>query len=118
MMYKFRLVIIPSMISFLFIVAPLMVWPQDSTVVKISNGYLKGIKDERAFVFKGVPYAKAPTGSLRFKAPEPTENWSDTLICTNFSQPAAQFDAGNKIIKGSEDCLKLNIYTPALKRNA
>ncbi|WP_316804771.1 carboxylesterase/lipase family protein [Pedobacter nototheniae] len=85
---------------------------QDNVVVKISNGYLKGFKEEKSFVFKGIPYAEPPIDSLRFKAPKLKTNWADTLSCSNFGHPAAQFDGGSKSLKGNEDCLKLNVYTP------
>ncbi|XP_034235877.1 cholinesterase 1-like isoform X2 [Thrips palmi] len=91
--------------------------------------------------FRGIPYAKPPVGKLRFKAPEPAQPWTGVRdasregnICTqpfvNFKfQPASwalkdikAFMATiptlvrrvGKILRQSEDCLFLNVYTPAL----
>lgn len=81
--------------------------------VKINNGYIKGIQEDDAFVFKGIPYAKPPIGPLRFKSPQPAVNWPDTLSCENFGNIAAQHGGNVNTPQGSEDCLTLNVYTPA-----
>uniref|UniRef100_A0A8C6GS67 Carboxylic ester hydrolase n=1 Tax=Mus spicilegus TaxID=10103 RepID=A0A8C6GS67_MUSSI len=77
-------------------------------------------------VFLGVPFAKPPLGSLRFAPPEPAEPWSFVKHTTSYpplcyQNPEAAlrlaelFTNRRKIIphKFSEDCLYLNIYTPA-----
>ena len=82
------------------------------TVLKISNGYIKGISENQSLVFKGVPYAQPPVGTLRFKSPQPAKNWKDTLSCEKFSSIAPQYDGRKQGLTGSENCLSLNIYTP------
>lgn len=84
-----------------------------NTIVKITNGYIKGIKEDNAFVYKGVPYAKPPVGSLRFKSPQAPTNWPDTLSCEKFGNVASQHGSNEDNPEGSEDCLTLNVYTPA-----
>lgn len=88
---------------------------QEGPVVKTPRGYIRGIEEKGIFAFKGVPYAAAPTGDLRFKAPVPVHPWKDTLSCTQFGPVAAQYAGDTKTVKGEENCLQLNIYTPSLK---
>lgn len=116
MLHLLRTSFIKLFLFALFSVTHFSVKAQENVVVKISNGYLKGIKEEKSYVFKGIPYAEAPVDSLRFKAPKPKTNWTDTLTCQTFGNAAAQFDGNSKTVKGNEDCLKLNVYTPALTK--
>ncbi|NCD71527.1 carboxylesterase/lipase family protein [Mucilaginibacter agri] len=88
-----------------------------STVVKTAEGYVRGIKEEQAIVFKGVPYAQPPIGALRFKAPQPHAKWKDTLSCEEFGNAASQGGEGGKV-RGSEDCLFLNVYIPVIDTKA
>lgn len=85
---------------------------QDKLIVKTKTGYVKGGLEGRSLVFKGLPYAAAPVGSLRFKPPQAAKSWRDTLNCQEFGPMAAQFGAALSPLKGDEDCLRLNIYKP------
>ncbi|XP_028727323.1 liver carboxylesterase 1-like isoform X1 [Peromyscus leucopus] len=77
-------------------------------------------------VFLGVPFAKPPLGSLRFAPPEPAEPWSFVKNATSYPPLCSQDPAAAQTIAEhftnrketiphtfSEDCLYLNIYTPA-----
>lgn len=75
-------------------------------------GRVQGLEQDGVSVYKGIPYAKPPVGSLRFRAPEPAEPWSDTLDCTEFGPSAMQPGAEN-IPAPDEDCLNLNVWTTA-----
>ncbi|HEY8928707.1 MAG TPA: carboxylesterase family protein [Mucilaginibacter sp.] len=79
-------------------------------IVKTTKGYIKGVIENNIAVFKGVPYAAPPVGSLRFMPPAEHAMWKDTLAATQFGPIAAQ--PGGKQTQGSEDCLSLNLYTP------
>jgi para-nitrobenzyl esterase len=79
-------------------------------VVKSNKGYIRGIIENGADVFKGIPYASPPLGALRFMPPVEHLVWKDTLNAAQFGPIATQL-AGNKV-QGSEDCLTLNLYTP------
>ena len=64
----------------------------------------------------GIPFAKPPIDSLRWKSPQNPDNWTDTLTATSFAPacPQKNFDQGgiNDTIVGNEDCLYLNVWTP------
>jgi para-nitrobenzyl esterase len=79
-------------------------------IVKTNKGYIRGIIENNIAVFKGVPYAAPPLGSLRFMPPVEHSVWKDTLSALKFGSVATQ-PSGNAV-RGSEDCLSLNIYTP------
>uniref|UniRef100_A0A8D2JSQ4 Carboxylic ester hydrolase n=1 Tax=Sciurus vulgaris TaxID=55149 RepID=A0A8D2JSQ4_SCIVU len=77
-------------------------------------------------VFLGVPFAKPPLGSLRFAPPQPAEPWSSVKNTTSYPPMCSQDAVAGQItsdlltngkenvpLKFSEDCLYLNIYTPA-----
>uniref|UniRef100_A0A182JVC2 Carboxylic ester hydrolase n=1 Tax=Anopheles christyi TaxID=43041 RepID=A0A182JVC2_9DIPT len=65
--------------------------------------------------FQGIPYAKPPVGELRFKDPAPPQNWTQILDCTEQCDPCFHFDRRVNKIVGSEDSLKLNIFTKTIK---
>ena len=72
-------------------------------------------------VFKGIPYAQPPVGDLRWKEPQPVKDWEGTRKADHFSARAMQlpiFSDMNFRSEGvSEDCLYLNIWTPAKTGN-
>lgn len=82
---------------------------QAPPVVNTAEGYVRGVMENGVAVFKGVPYAQPPK---RFMPPVTHERWGDTLNATAFGASAMQ-PAGEKTM-GSENCLYLNVYTPAL----
>ena len=57
--------------------------------VATKNGVLKGVTEDKIEVFKGVPFAAAPQGDLRWQAPKPFKSWNGVrlvnkfLICNN-----------------------------------
>lgn len=86
------------------------------------NGVIEGNYDVATGLqmYFGVPFAKPPVGDLRWKAPQPPDNWAGVLETKKFGPRAVQapvFGDMNFRSDGlSEDCLYLNIWTPA-KRN-
>lgn len=81
------------------------------------------IPGEDITVFKGVPFAAPPVGDLRWKAPQPVQPWEGVRKADAFTSPAWQgmhekesfydHEWGNEPFECSEDCLYLNIWTPA-----
>lgn len=87
------------------------------TIVEIEQGKIKGqvLKNFDNFEycsFKGIPYAKPPIGELRFTVPQPPEPWEGIRDGTKDCNICAQFDRELQGVKGHEDCLYLNVYTP------
>ena len=81
-----------------------------------SCGRAEGIpgKDPAITVFRGVPYAKPPVGELRFRPPAEPEGWEGIRTFDSFSRPCIQSGRpGEGEMETAEDCLTLNIYTPA-----
>ena len=100
-----------------------------SDVALARGGRLEGVRRRAGLVFRGVPYAAAPVGALRFRAPQPVAPWPGVRPATQFGHNAPQLGAMNWLVRQvvgaaggrqSEDCLSLNVWTPALdgKRRA
>jgi len=117
-------------------------------IIQIKTGQLQGQWEDKnqIAVFKGVPYAQPPVGSLRWRPPQPVEAWSGVREATKFSPTAWQRLVDFEIfiqtlLEGqgwnpvrlaviktlmkftptpnqSEDCLYLNIRTPSLESDA
>ena len=89
--------------------------------VKIENGIIEGLYDTKSGlqVYLGVPFAKPPVGNLRWKAPQPLDNWNEVKSTKTFGPRAVQpivFGDMNSRSNGiSEDCLYLNVWSPAKK---
>ena len=86
--------------------------------IEIESGYISGIvrgeAGEEVHVYRGIPYAAPPVGDLRWKPPQPVTPWSGTRVCTTFSDIAPQIlGSPHAGISQSEDCLYLNVLTPA-----
>lgn len=85
-----------------------------SIIVETGLGKLNGISHDDFQEFRGVPYAEPPIGENRLKAPQALQPWDDVRNANRFSDACFQeeismFGIGNT----SEDCLYLNIWTPA-----
>jgi para-nitrobenzyl esterase len=89
---------------------------------KVENGMIEGLYDTKSGlqVYLGIPFAKPPVGDLRWRAPQSVENWNGVLQTKNFGPRAVQAPVfGDMSFRSngmSEDCLYLNVWTPA-KRN-
>src|SRR4051812_23196469 len=87
--------------------------------VKTANGLIEGTGPQATGVrmFKGIPFAAPPVGDLRWKAPQPVKNWTGVRQATAFAARCMQqplFGDMNFRANGmSEDCLYLNVWTPA-----
>jgi para-nitrobenzyl esterase len=82
--------------------------------VTIKSGALQGMAKGDVIAFKGIPFAAPPVGDLRWKPPQPVAAWTGVRDASSFgpicTQSGGVFLAGGK---QSEDCLTLNIWTPA-----
>ena len=81
-------------------------------------GPVLGRAKQGALLFAGLPYAAAPVGPLRFRAAQPHEGWSEPRQCLKFGPAAPQVASGgmtdSATVRWNEDCLTLNISTPAI----
>lgn len=93
-----------------------MAWIETAT----TSGRLRGERhDGGAATFTGIPYAAPPVGNLRFRPPQPPTSWSGTRDALTRSSIAPQNGSMEAMLLGtdvppqSEDCLYLNVWTPA-----
>ncbi|HWE50054.1 MAG TPA: carboxylesterase family protein [Bryobacteraceae bacterium] len=98
---------------------------QQGPIARPSAGALEGRTEGRLKVFKGIPYAQPPVGQARWKAPVPMTPWTGVKKATAFGPACVQPERGGSNFYAldpmpmvSEDCLTLNIWTPANARNA
>jgi para-nitrobenzyl esterase len=98
--------------------------PAKADPIKTSRGLVSGvaIADGAVRSYKGIPFAKAPVGHLRWQPPQPAEPWTGTRVADKFSASCVQRDpvGGHSIFTRvfytpikpmSEDCLYLNVWT-------
>jgi carboxylesterase type B len=90
-----------------------VVQPASATkVVQTRSGAVVGDGTD-ILVFKGIPYAAPPVGALRWKPPAPSVSWDGVRTATTFGADCMQKPASTRASSISEDCLTLNIWTPA-----
>lgn len=84
---------------------------QLTPLVKVDDGMVQGTTENGLTVFRGIPFAAPPVGDLRWKAPQPASKWEGVLQADKFAPGPIQ--GGNPPAGKSEDCLYLNVWTPA-----
>ena len=87
------------------------------SIVETTSGPIEGRSKDGVLLFAGIPYAAAPVGALRFRAPQPPEPWTEVRRATRFGPAAPQVPTGGLTssapVRWDEDCLTLNVTTPA-----
>lgn len=118
-MYKLYLILVLASLQLLVMAQGDYSFPIQVT---IKNGIIEGAYDTRTGIqtYFGVPFAKPPVGDLRWKAPQPLEAWSGVKETKAFGPRPVQAPVFSDMVFRSdglsEDCLYLNVWTPA-KRN-
>lgn len=86
-----------------------------SLSVETESGPVVGFESGSSRVFLGLPYAAPPVGELRFRPPAPAAPWSEPLEAFSRGSMCPQLNALNGAFAegSSEDCLTLNVWTPA-----
>jgi para-nitrobenzyl esterase len=92
------------------------------TTTKTTNGEVRGVSKLGCLQFRGIPFAAPPVGKLRWQPPQPAEKWDGVRDATEFG-PICPQNVGTMEAMGgvgraamppmSEDCLTLNVFTPA-----
>lgn len=84
---------------------------QQPEPVKVDGGLLQGISEDGLTIYKGIPFAAPPVGELRWRPPQPAAKWDGVKQAVEFAPGPIQ--GGNPPSGKSEDCLYLNVWTPA-----
>ena len=86
-------------------------------VVRVDGGDIRGSVDGSVSIYRGVPFAAPPVGPLRWRPPQPVRPWEGVRECVSFAPACPQQNvaglAGRVSGPQSEDCLYLNIWSPA-----
>ena len=84
--------------------------------VATQSGDVQGLMQDGVAVFRGLPYAAAPEGDLRWRAPQPAPRHKTVFDATSFGPVCPQSQRASPYLAGvpmGEDCLRLNVYAPA-----
>ena len=86
-----------------------------TATAKVEQGVLQGTREDGLTVFKGIPFAAPPVGDLRWRPPQPAAKWQGVRHAASFAPQCVQnIGSGpDKPPAMSEDCLYLNVWTPA-----
>lgn len=95
-----------------FIGAFLLAAVSANAQVTVDGGSLQGSFEDGLTVYRGIPFAAPPVGDLRWRAPQPAADMVAVRNADKFGPPCIQFGA-NPNDEASEDCLYLNVWTPA-----
>jgi para-nitrobenzyl esterase len=93
--------------------------PTANDIVRVEGGQISGSVVDGVRSYKGIPFAAAPVGDLRWKAPQPPPAWEGVRECNEFGPdcPQAPYTQNSLYYsaprKQSEDCLYLNVWTAA-----
>jgi para-nitrobenzyl esterase len=89
-----------------------------NTIASTTCGLVEGRERRGVLLFAGIPYAAPPVGARRFRAPEPPDRWQGVRDARRFGpaapQPKGEGMTANPNVRWDEDCLTLNVCTPAL----
>lgn len=100
------------------LLAALLALHVHAQIVTTQFGQVQGALTSGVYSFLGIPFAKPPVDTLRWRAPQNPDSWANVFNATTFAPACAQknFDQGDTVgtLKGEEDCLYLNVWTPQL----
>ena len=83
-----------------------------SCLVSTSNGAVQGVDRGASCAFLGVPYGASTAGARRWRPPQPADPWTPATLNATTAPNCPGFNAATGLPQGSEDCLKLAIWTP------
>ena len=103
----------------LLALAPIAAHASNPLQIKTDKGRVRGVlsRDGKVRAFKGIPYAMPPAGDLRWQPPQPAAKWKGVRDASRFGSHCMQSNIYPDMIfhdpGPSEDCLTLNVWTPA-----
>jgi para-nitrobenzyl esterase len=103
----------------LFVLASFSIAEAQSSLqqAKIDTGVVEGAREQGITAFKGIPFAAPPVGNLRWRPTQPAAKWKGVRPATQYGSDCAQLpfpsDAAPLGTSTSEDCLYMNVWTPA-----
>nr|QLI62123.1 carboxylesterase 11 [Streltzoviella insularis] len=106
-----------------FIVAALTTAQGSNPIVRVAHGIIQGswkisTKGRNYASFEGIPYARPPVGKYRFREPQQLKSWTGVWDATKILSPCIQYDPFQGQMRGQENCLFINVYTPKLNAGA
>jgi para-nitrobenzyl esterase len=88
------------------------------SVIQVRSGPISGATEPGLHTYLGIPYAAPPVGRLRWRPPQPVRPWTAVRPCLKYGPSCPQAGSNGRPVTGtSEDCLYLNVWTPALRAN-
>jgi len=112
---------IPKPAAILFMAAALLLAHAATADVRVDGGVVRGARAGGLTIYKAIPYAAAPIGDLRWRAPQPVKSWRGVRRATAFASACLQTGVsmpGEAPPVVGEDCLHINVWTPAKNRRA
>ena len=86
---------------------------QAADTAKVAQGQLHGATVGSVTSFKNIPFAAPPVGDLRWRPPQAAAKWTGLRDATGYGPMCMQMRQVTPDVKQSEDCLQLNVWTPA-----
>lgn len=106
----------PFLMTVVFVILLVVVRTASAGPVKVENGLLDGTAEDGLMVYRGIPFAAPPVGDLRWRAPQPAATWTGVRKADAFGRACLQINqAIANLPAPSEDCLYLNVWTPATR---
>ncbi len=90
--------------------------PDTPLVVATADGTVRGRAVAATDEFLGIPYAAPPVGALRWQPPRPPAPWHGIRAATSYAPHCPQSSSAFGQASTSEDCLYLNVFTPATSK--
>jgi len=116
-MKQLRFIILVVLCGLLFMASSAaLAQSEEGMVVPTIGGDVRGVQENNLLTFKGIPYAAPPVGERRWMPPEPVAAWDGVRDASEFGAACAQTFDEFEITEDtalSEDCLTLNVWTPA-----
>jgi len=84
--------------------------------IRVESGMLQGTEEDGLTIYRGIPFAAAPIGDFRWRPPQPAPKWKGVRPASDYGRACMQSNAAiSNLPAPSEDCLFLNVWTPATR---